>query len=64
MEEDNDLLYAVPGGLIGAGLLIDPSITRNDRLVGCIMGQPGKLPDLYVEIDVDYTLLKELIGAK
>ena len=62
--EDNDLLYAVPGGLIGAGLLIDPSITRNDRLVGCIMGYPGKLPDMYVEIEVDYTLLRVLLGAK
>lgn len=62
--EDNDLLFAVPGGLIGAGLLIDPSITRNDRLVGCIMGYPGKLPDLFFEIEVDYQLLRELIGAK
>lgn len=48
------MLYAVPGGLIGTGLLIDPSITRNDRLVGSIMGYPGKLPDLYIEIEVDY----------
>ena len=52
--EENDLLYAVPGGLIGCGLLLDPSITRNDRLVGCVMGYPGKLPDIYIEIEVNY----------
>jgi len=28
------LLYAVPGGLIGVGLDIDPSLTIKDSLVG------------------------------
>lgn len=32
--EKNDLLYAVPGGLIGVGLKVDPTLTRSDRLVG------------------------------
>ena len=32
--EQNELLYAVPGGLIGVGLDIDPTLTRADRLVG------------------------------
>ena len=32
--EKNDLLYAVPGGLIGVGLRVDPTLTRSDRLVG------------------------------
>jgi translation initiation factor 2 subunit 3 len=36
--EENQLLYAVPGGLIAAGLLIDPSMTRNDRMVGNVLG--------------------------
>eukprot|EP00948_MAST-09A_sp_MAST-9A-sp1_P002920 g2920.t1 len=30
--EQNDLMYAVPGGLIGVGTLIDPTLTRADRL--------------------------------
>jgi translation initiation factor 2 subunit 3 len=42
--EDNQLLYAVPGGLIAVGLLIDPSITRNDRMVGNVLGIEGHLP--------------------
>ena len=32
--EKNDLVYAIPGGLIGVGLTIDPYLTRGDRLVG------------------------------
>jgi translation initiation factor 2 subunit 3 len=42
--EENHLLYAVPGGLIAAGLMIDPSMTRNDRMVGNVLGVEGKLP--------------------
>ncbi len=45
--EKNDLLYAVPGGLIGVGLLIDPSLTRNDRMVGNVLGAVGTLPEIY-----------------
>lgn len=32
--EKNELQYAVPGGLIGVGTNIDPTLTRADRLVG------------------------------
>lgn len=32
--EKNELIYAVPGGLIGVGLQIDPFLTKGDRLVG------------------------------
>ena len=32
--ESNELQYAVPGGLIGVGLTVDPTLTRADRLVG------------------------------
>ena len=32
--EKNTLRYAVPGGLIGVGTKIDPTLTRGDRLVG------------------------------
>ena len=52
MAEDNDLLYAVPGGLIGCGLKVDPTLTRSDRLVGHVLGHPGKLPEVYNELEV------------
>jgi translation initiation factor 2 gamma subunit (eIF-2gamma) len=36
MTEENDLIYCIPGGLIGGGLKIEPFLTRGDRLVGKI----------------------------
>ena len=36
--ESNELLYAIPGGLIGIGLKIDPYLTKRDALVGNLLG--------------------------
>jgi hypothetical protein len=38
--EQNELQYAVPGGLIGVGTTVDPTLTRADRLVGQVRGSP------------------------
>ena len=62
--EKNDLIYAIPGGLIGIGLKIDPFLTRGNRLVGKILGHPGKLPDIYEKIVVKTHLLTRLLGVK
>lgn len=39
--ESNELQYAVPGGLIGVGLTVDPTLTRADRLVGQVRRGSG-----------------------
>ena len=57
-------MYAVPGGLIGVGMKVDPFITRSDSLVGQIIGHPGLMPEVLSEIDVNYFLLKRLLGVK
>lgn len=62
--EQNDLQYAVPGGLIGVGTKIDPTLTRADRLVGQVLGAKGKLPDVYYELEVNFFLLRRLLGMK
>jgi translation initiation factor 2 subunit 3 len=62
--EKNNLIYAVPGGLIGVGLKIDPFLTRGDRLVGRILGHPGKLPDIFLKIEVKCHLLRRLLGVR
>ena len=62
--DENHLMFAVPGGLIGVGLKVDPFITRSDRLVGQIIGHPGKMPEVVVEIDCQYYLLRRLLGVK
>lgn len=62
--EQNDLQYAVPGGLIGVGTKIDPTLTRADRLVGQVLGLRDQLPDVFTEIEVSYYLLRRLLGVK
>lgn len=62
--EQNSLQFAVPGGLIGVGTKIDPSLARADRLVGMVLGRPGGLPEIYIEIEVKYYLLRRLLGVK
>ena len=62
--DENHLMYAVPGGLIGVGMLVDPSLTRADNLVGQIIGHPGKMPEVLSEIEVNYYLLKRLLGVR
>lgn len=63
-SEQNDLQYAVPGGLIAAGTKIDPTFTRQDNLVGGMLGAPGHCPEVYFEIECKYYLLKRLLGVK
>jgi translation initiation factor 2 subunit 3 len=62
--EKNPLQYAVPGGLIGVGTQMDPTLTRADRLVGQVLGHRGALPDVYSEIEVNFYLLRRLLGVK
>lgn len=62
--ESNDLKFAVPGGLIGVGTQIDPTLCRADRLVGQVLGAVGNLPSIYTELEVNYFLLRRLLGVK
>jgi len=62
--EQNHLQFAVPGGLIGVGTLIDPTLCRADRLVGHVLGTPGKLPSIYTELEINLFLLRRLLGVK
>lgn len=64
LAEQNKLQYAVPGGLIGVGTAIDPTITKADTLVGQVLGLKGQLPEIYHAIDVSYYLLRRLLGVK
>lgn len=62
--DDNHLAYAVPGGLIGVALTIDPYITSKDHLVGNMIGHPGHMPDVLTDIIIDFHLLRNLLGVK
>jgi translation initiation factor 2 subunit 3 len=62
--ENNDLKFAVPGGLIGVGTRVDPTLCRADRLVGFVLGLKGRLPSIYTDLEVNYFLLRRLLGVK
>lgn len=62
--EKNNLEYAVPGGLIGVGTNIDPTLTRADRLVGQVLGEVDKLPDVYIQLEISFFLLRKLLGVR
>ncbi|KAM3185938.1 Eukaryotic translation initiation factor 2 subunit 3 [Hymenolepis weldensis] len=64
LAEQNDLAYAVPGGLIGVGTKIDPQLCRADRLVGHVLGAVGTLPDIFVEIEISFYLFRRLLGVR
>ena len=62
--DDNQLMYAVPGGLIAVGMKVDPQFTRSDAMVGHIIGLPDQMPQVFIEIDVQTTFLKRIVGSK
>ena len=62
--EHNDLQYAAPGGLIGVGTKIDPTLCRADRMVGQVLGAVEALPNIFTELEINYFLLRRLLGVK
>merc|ERR1711953_1418509 len=39
-------------------------LTRADRLLGQVLGRPEGLPEIYIEIEVKFYLLRRLLGVK
>ena len=52
----------IPGGLIGVGTGLDPSLTKSDGLAGQVAGPPGSLPPTREEFTMDVELLDRLVG--
>lgn len=55
---------AAPGGLIGMGTLLDPSLTKADSLVGNIIGLPGNMPPVISHLVLGVELFEKAIGTK
>ena len=55
---------ALPGGLVGVGTHLDPSLTKSDGLVGSFIGKPGSLPPVLKEISLDVHLFDTVIGSR
>ena len=62
--EGNSLQSAVPGGLIGVGSKLDPSLTKGDNMKGQVLGHVGTLPDNLIGMEISYFLMKRLVGGE
>ena len=51
-----------PGGLIGVGTGLDPSLAKSDGLAGQVAGPPGSLPPTREAFTMDVELLERLVG--
>lgn len=47
-----------------APVVFSPQLCRGDRLVGMVLGAVGTLPEIYIDIEVNYFLLRRLLGVK
>ncbi|MCU4743821.1 translation initiation factor IF-2 subunit gamma [Halobacteria archaeon AArc-m2/3/4] len=54
---------ATPGGLLGVGTGLDPSLTKGDALAGRVAGPPGSLPPTWEQFTMDVDLLERVVGV-
>ncbi len=55
---------ATPGGLIGVGTGLDPSLAKGDALAGQLAGTPGTLPPTWEAFEMDVELLDRVVGTE
>jgi len=59
-----ELEEAGPGGLIGIGTMLDPSITKSDSLSGRLAGYPDELPPIKDEFVMEVNLFNTVVGME
>jgi translation initiation factor 2 subunit 3 len=59
---DHSVDAATPGGLLGVGTGLDPSLTKGDGLAGQLAGPPGTLPPSWESFTMDVDLLDRVVG--
>ncbi|MFX1315331.1 MAG: translation initiation factor IF-2 subunit gamma [Promethearchaeota archaeon] len=63
-QGNNYFDIAKPGGLIGLGTKLDPSLTKGDHLIGHLVGKPGTLPEVLNEVKLKVNLFERVIGSE
>jgi len=63
-QGNKNLKIAKPGGLIGLGTKLDPSLTKGDHLIGNLVGKIGTLPEILTEVKLKVNLLDRVIGSE
>lgn len=61
---DQELEVAYPGGLVGVGVKLDPSLTKGDNMLGCVVGGLSWTPPVLNQVTVEYHLLKRIVGLE
>lgn len=54
----------VPGGSVGVGTKLDPSITKSDLLAGNVAGIKRKMPPVRDKLLLEVHLMERVVGAK
>ncbi len=54
---------AAPGGLLGIGTKLDPSLTKSDALAGQVAGRLGQLPPVRDRLKFQVTLMERVVGS-
>ncbi len=55
---------AKPGGSLGIGTTLDPSLTKSDSLAGMVVGLVGNLPPIKNSLKMDVSLLSHVVGTE
>jgi len=59
-----ELSKAGPGGSIALATNLDPAIVKSDKLAGAVVGNPGELPPVWYELELEAHLLERVVGTK
>ncbi|MDI6902456.1 MAG: translation initiation factor IF-2 subunit gamma [Methanocellales archaeon] len=63
MAGGRSIKEAMPGGLLGVGTKLDPSMTKSDALAGQVAGHLDSLPPVWDEFTMNVQLLERVVGA-
>lgn len=58
------LKEARPGGLVGIGTKLDPTLTKSDNMIGNVVGRPDELPPTLTSLELEIHLFKHVIGLE
>ncbi len=61
--KEGQLESASSGGLIAIGTTLDPFISKADKLIGSLLGEPGTLPENKEKLNLKTTMIKRIVGA-
>ncbi len=63
MKGNESVDQATPGGLVGVGTSLDPSLTKSDALVGRVVGTTD-LPPIREQLTMEIDILDRIVGEK